>query len=132
MATITNRSAQRSAPSIANNNRGRSQAPKADAFANLQFELPNGELVPASRIGISLTFDENPSSQMQAVHNYMIENPEEAAKNLKLSIRDIHVVKQPKEEELDIAAMFKPKAKEESTKLDETTQKLKSLQKSIA
>ncbi|WP_269519483.1 hypothetical protein [Alteromonas sp. BMJM2] len=126
MAKITNRAASNAIPSIANNNRG-SRNQKADAFANLVFELPNGEVVPASRVGLSLTFVDEPSSQMQAVHNYMIENPEEAAKNLKLSIRDIHVVQQPKEEELDIASMFKPKATKEESSTDETTQKLKSL-----
>lgn len=131
MAKLANRNALRTNPMIANNNRSRGQQQRSDGFANLEVHLPNGVVIPMSRVGISLNRSENPSSQMQALHNYMLDNPEDATE-LVIKIKNVHVQEHLDDGALDIGAMLGKEQKEESTELDETTSKLKSLMSATA
>ncbi|KXJ61648.1 MAG: hypothetical protein AXW14_08535 [Alteromonas sp. Nap_26] len=122
MAKLGNRNSLRTNPSIANNMRSRGQQ-RSDGFANLEVHLPNGTVIPMSRVGISLNRTDDPSTQMQALHNYMLENPEEST-GLVVKIKSIHVQEKLDDGALDIGAMLQ---KEQAPELDETTSKLKSL-----
>ncbi|CAA0365625.1 hypothetical protein ALT721_800050 [Alteromonas alvinellae] len=130
MAKLVNRNALRSNPAIANN-RSRGQQQRSDGFANLEAHLPNGVVIPLSRVGISLNRTENPSTQMQALHNYMLDNPEDSTE-LVIKVKNVHVQEQLDDNALDIGAMLGKAQEEESTETDETTSKLKSLMAATA
>lgn len=125
MAKLANRNALRSNPIAERNSRSNGRSQRADGFANLVIENPaTGHQIPLSRIGVALNRSDEITSEMKALHNWMLDNPDEA-KELTVKISSVVVLEEVNSEEIDFNAFIGKKSADSEP--DETTKKLKEL-----
>ncbi|QPG06955.1 hypothetical protein IT774_07580 [Salinimonas marina] len=120
MAKLANNNAVRNSST---GNRG--NARRADGFANLVVENSEGQRVSLSRTGTQLYRSDEPSSAMQALHNWILDNPEEA-KGLVIRVDSIvNLEERADPNEMDFSSFLSGASKPAKPSSDETTNKLR-------